>query len=73
MDSVLTGLDTAFGVAPILLHSAMTVVAAASAITAITPTPRDDTFVGKLYRALEILALNIGHAKDRAPNRRGGD
>ena len=41
------------------------VVTAASAVTALTPTPHDDRFVSKAYRILEIVALNIGHAKDR--------
>lgn len=41
------------------------VVAAASAVTALTPTPKDDKFVGKAYKFLEALALNIGFAKDK--------
>jgi hypothetical protein len=38
-------------------------------VAAVTPTPRDDDFVGRLYKVLEALALNIGHAKDAPPNR----
>jgi hypothetical protein len=45
-------------------------VALASAICALTPTPRDDAAVARLYRLLEILALNVGHAKDGASRRR---
>ena len=41
------------------------VVCAASIICALTPTPRDDAMIGKLYKALELLALNIGKAKDK--------
>lgn len=67
MDAVLTGLDTLFATLPYALEAAAATIAAASAITALTPTPRDDTVVGKLYKALEIVALNIGRAKDRAP------
>ncbi len=51
---------------------AFAVVAVASTITALTPTPRDDEFVGKIYKFLEALALNVGHAKETPPNRAGG-
>lgn len=44
-------------------------VTAASAITALTPTPQDDILVGKLYRFLDTLALNVGRAKDKPVNR----
>lgn len=54
--------------APAWLSAVAGVIAAASAVTALTPTPRDDRFIGKVYRVLEILALNIGHAKDLPPN-----
>ena len=39
------------------------VVCAASMICALTPTPKDDAMIGKLYKILEIAALNIGKAK----------
>jgi hypothetical protein len=42
---------------------ATAVVAAASAICALTPTPKDDGIVRKLYSILEWAALNIGKAK----------
>ena len=41
------------------------VVAAASAICALTPTPKDDSIVRKLYVVVEWLALNVGKAKDK--------
>jgi hypothetical protein len=41
------------------------VVAAASAIAAITPTPKDDGLVAKAYKVVDWLALNIGKAKDK--------
>lgn len=44
-------------------------VAAASAIAAVTPTPRDDEIVGKLYKIIDALALNVGKAKDKPANR----
>jgi hypothetical protein len=54
---------------PSWMSVASGVVAAASAVTALTPTPRDDVFIGKAYQLLEFLALNIGHAKDVPSNR----
>ena len=44
------------------------VVAVASAIAALTPTPKDDTIVGKVYKVVDMLALNVGKAKD-TPNK----
>lgn len=35
----------------------------ASAICATTPTPKDDDIWGKAYKVLEVLALNLGKAK----------
>ena len=40
-------------------------IAAASAIAALTPTPKDDKFIGKLYKIVDFFALNIGKAKDK--------
>lgn len=42
-----------------------TIVATASAIAALTPTPADDTFVGKAYKIIDWLALNVIKAKDK--------
>ena len=39
------------------------VVCAASIVCALTPTPKDDAMIGKLYKILELCALNIGKAK----------
>ena len=47
------------------LEVALAIHAAASAIVALTPTPADDRFVGKLYKLIEIAALVIGKAKQR--------
>ena len=41
------------------------VVPVASAIAALTPTPKDDTIVGKVYKVVDLLALNVGKAKDK--------
>ena len=39
------------------------VVCAASIVCALTPTPKDDAMIGKLYKILELCALNIWKAK----------
>ena len=41
-------------------------VTVASAIAATTPTPKDDVLVGKLYKFVDLLAINIGKAKQEA-------
>ena len=48
-----------------LIKLAASVVALASLVAALTPTPSDDTFVGKAYRIVDWLALNVGKAKDK--------
>ena len=40
-------------------------IALASAIAALTPTPKDDTIVGKIYNVFDLFALNVGKAKDK--------
>ena len=39
------------------------VVTVCSIIAAVTPTPKDDAWLAKLYRFIDILAINIGKAK----------
>jgi hypothetical protein len=39
------------------------VISICSIIAAVTPTPKDDEWMAKLYRFIDILAINIGHAK----------
>lgn len=46
-----------------LISVATAVVTAASAICAMTPTPKDDSIVAKVYKVIEWLALNVGKAK----------
>lgn len=41
------------------------VVTVSSIIAAITPTPADDVWIGKLYKLIDLLALNILKAKDK--------
>ena len=45
-----------------ILTGAVTV---ASAIAALTPTPKDDSWVKKIYVIVDWLALNVGKAKDK--------
>ena len=40
------------------------IVTAASLIAASTPTPKDDVWISKLYKLIDLLALNVGKAKD---------
>jgi hypothetical protein len=48
-----------------ILLTVSAIVAAASAVAALTPTPSDDAFVAKAYKVIDWLALNIGKAKDK--------
>jgi hypothetical protein len=72
MDGALFVVEQLSNVIPPIFEVGFSVVALASAITAVTDTPRDDLFVGKAYRILEVLALNFGKAKQQPPNRIGG-
>jgi len=51
------------------IRLALDIIGFASAVAALTPTPRDDMGLGRLYRLVDILALNVGFAKDRPANR----
>jgi hypothetical protein len=42
-------------------------VMVASAIAALTPTPADDLIIGKFYKLIDLLALNVGSAKQDCP------
>lgn len=55
---VTTNWDAIFGVAT-------AVVALASAIAALTPTPKDDGWAKAAYKVIDWLALNIGRAKEK--------
>ena len=46
-----------------LLAVATTIVAAASAISALTPTPKDDAVASKAYKVLEQFAFLNNKAK----------
>lgn len=47
------------------LEVALAIHAAASVITALTPTPHDDNFLRKVYKVIEVLALVVGKTKQR--------
>jgi len=47
-----------------LFNIVTTVVAACSAIAALTPTPTDDSMVAKAYKVIDMLAINVGKAKE---------
>jgi len=46
-----------------LLADPAHLVVAASIIAALTPTPNPDTLAGKLYRVVDLIALNVLRAK----------
>ena len=48
-----------------IIGALTSIVTGASALAALTPTPKDDTFIGKVYKLIDFLALNIGKAKDK--------
>ncbi|MDA8232849.1 MAG: hypothetical protein M0006_16075 [Magnetospirillum sp.] len=50
-----------------LLADPAHIVAAASALAAATPTPAANSTWGKVYKVLDILAINVIHAKDSGP------
>ena len=46
-----------------IANIATAVISVASIIAAVTPTPKDDVWIAKLYKVLDVLAVNIGKAK----------
>ncbi|MBI1261411.1 MAG: hypothetical protein GC184_06775 [Rhizobiales bacterium] len=50
------------------IQAALSLVGAASAVAAATPTPKDDKIIGKIYRVVNVLALNVGFAKNNSAN-----
>ena len=41
------------------------IISGASAIAALTPTPKDDLLIGKLYKIVDFCSINIGKAKEK--------
>lgn len=48
-----------------LLQAIAYLIAAASVITALTPTPKDNQLLAKIRKVLEALGLNVGNAKPK--------
>ncbi len=61
MDFLLSGLFS--GAFSEWIEAALAIVGAASAVAAATPTRKDDDVVGNISRVIDIVALNVGHAK----------
>ena len=55
-------LDTIFTI----IQIAPWVISGASLICALTPTPKDDEILGKVYKLIDWCAINVGKAKDKA-------
>ena len=50
----------------LILNIVMTItiiVTVSSIIAAMTPTPKDDVWIAKLYKLIDLFALNVGKAK----------
>jgi hypothetical protein len=52
--------------APVWLSAASMVIATASGIAAITPTPKDDGVLLVARKILDVLALNVAAAKNQS-------
>ena len=48
-----------------IIQLAPWVISGASLICALTPTPKDDQMLGKIYKLIDWCAINIGKAKDK--------
>jgi hypothetical protein len=48
-----------------LISLAPWVISGASLICALTPTPKDDQILGKIYKMIDWCAINVGKAKDK--------
>ena len=42
------------------------IVTVSSIVAAITPTPKDDVWIGKIYKLIDLFAFNVGKAKEKA-------
>ena len=63
---IVSALTSFFNHVPAWLAAATSLVTAASAVSAITPTPKDDHVLAGVLRVLNLLALNVGHAERAA-------
>jgi hypothetical protein len=53
-----------FGSLPAWVNALSGIVASAAALAALTPTPKDDTFLAKIRTAIDWLGLNVLNAKN---------
>ncbi len=58
MNFIITHLDD-------ILVAISAVISAASAVCALTPTPKDDSALQKIRSFMDMLALNVGKAKTK--------
>ncbi|BCW89931.1 hypothetical protein sos41_30990 [Alphaproteobacteria bacterium SO-S41] len=63
MEVMVAFLNGFFDAFPAWVNAVLSVVVAASAVTALTPSGKDDRVIGRIRRVLEVLALNVGHAR----------
>lgn len=47
------------------INLATAIIALASAVAAVTPTPKEGSFLARVYKAIDWLALNVGKAKEK--------
>ena len=59
-----TGDDKVIDIMEIVGYVTM-IVTVASLVAASTPTPKDDVWIGKLYKMIDLLAINVGKAKEK--------
>jgi hypothetical protein len=59
-----TGDDKVMDIMEIVGYVTM-IVTVASLVAASTPTPKDDVWIGKLYKMIDLLAINVGKAKEK--------
>ena len=48
-----------------IIQIARWVISGASLICALTPTPKDDEIIGKIYKLIDWCAINVGKAKEK--------
>ena len=48
-----------------IIQIAPWVISGASLICALTPTPKDDQIIGKIYKLIDWCAINVGRAKEK--------
>lgn len=48
-----------------IVTAILAVHAAAAAIAALTPTPKDDNVVRKLRKFIDVLGFNVRHARNK--------